>query len=203
LISPSYTSAIAQVIQLPGISGTENNLLLLEFSKENPEEVNDIIDNYNLIRSVSFDVAILATSIRGFGIKKEIHIWITQNDYDNANLMILLAYILLGHKEWSSAVIKIFAIFPLENIEKEEKKLFELITTGKLPISSKNIKIIPRSIDKDSKTIINEYSRDADLTIIGIHGEALKHEGASVLTGCEHIGNTLYVNSNSAKMISR
>ncbi len=203
LISPSYTSAIAQVIQLPGISGTENNLLLLEFSKDNPEEVNDIIDNYNLIRSVSFDVAILATSIRGFGIKKEIHIWITQNDYDNANLMILLAYILLGHKEWSSAVIKIFAIFPSENIEKEEKKLFELITTGKLPISSKNIKVIPRSIDKDSKTIIKEYSKDADLTIIGIHGEALKHEGASVLTGCEHIGNTLYVNSNSAKTISR
>jgi amino acid transporter len=33
LISPSYTSAIAQVIQLPGISGTDNNLLLLEYSK--------------------------------------------------------------------------------------------------------------------------------------------------------------------------
>ena len=36
LISPSYTSAIAQVIQLPGISGTENNLLILEYSKLHP-----------------------------------------------------------------------------------------------------------------------------------------------------------------------
>ena len=33
LVSPSFTSAIAQVIQLPGISGTENNLLMFEFSK--------------------------------------------------------------------------------------------------------------------------------------------------------------------------
>ncbi|MEM6724048.1 MAG: amino acid permease, partial [Bacteroidota bacterium] len=33
LISPSFTSAIAQIIQLPGISGKENNLIMFEFSK--------------------------------------------------------------------------------------------------------------------------------------------------------------------------
>ena len=36
IISPSYTSAIAQVIQLSGISGKGNNMILFEFSQTNP-----------------------------------------------------------------------------------------------------------------------------------------------------------------------
>ena len=100
LISPSYTSAIAQVIQLPGISGTDNNLLLLEYSKQNPENLQNIVDNFKLIKSIDFDVLILGSSERGFGFRDSIHIWITSNDYENANLMILLGYIMVGHKDW-------------------------------------------------------------------------------------------------------
>ena len=70
LISPSYTSAIAQVIQLPGISGTDNNLLMFEYSKHNPENLSDIVDNYKLVRSVDFDMIILGSSERGYGFKK-------------------------------------------------------------------------------------------------------------------------------------
>ena len=105
LISPSYTSAIAQVIQLPGISGTDNNLLMFEYSKNRPEDLSNIVDNFNLIKSVDFDVIILGSSDRGFGFKSEIHIWITSSDYDNATLMILLGYIILGHKEWKKSCL--------------------------------------------------------------------------------------------------
>ncbi|GAH46495.1 unnamed protein product, partial [marine sediment metagenome] len=45
IISPSYTSAIAQIIQLPSISGMDNNLILFEFDKENPVNLSQIIDN--------------------------------------------------------------------------------------------------------------------------------------------------------------
>ena len=72
LISPSFTSAIAQVIQLPGISGTENNLLMFEFSKHKPgENLENIVDNFNLIKSVDFDIIVLGSSERGFGFKKK------------------------------------------------------------------------------------------------------------------------------------
>ncbi|MBN2761737.1 MAG: amino acid permease, partial [Bacteroidales bacterium] len=37
LISPSFTSAIAQTIQIPGIAGMENNLMIFEYDKDNPE----------------------------------------------------------------------------------------------------------------------------------------------------------------------
>jgi len=201
LISPSYTSAIAQVIQLPGISGTENNLLLLEYSKGHPENRKEIIENFKLIKSVEFDLIVLASTERGYGLKQNIHIWVTSNDYVNANLMILLGYIILGHSEWSHAHIKIFAVFPEETMEDERNRLNQLIETGKLPISPKNIQVIPRSDNKDVKAIINQKSRDADLTIIGIRDEVVKHEGIKVFEGYDSIGNTMFVNAAEQKNI--
>jgi len=195
LISPSYTSAVAQVIQLPGISGTENNVLLTEFSKMDPRNLEDIVDNFKLIKSVDFDLIILGSTERGYGLKQSIHIWITSNDYENANLMILLAYIILGHREWKQGYIKIFAIYPEETCNDERERLFSLIEAGQLPISPKNIEVIPRKQDIDPREIIAGKSRDADLTIIGFREEAARHEGAAVFKGYDSIGNTLFVNA--------
>jgi len=200
LVSPSYTSSIAQVIQMPGIAGTENNLLLLEYSKNDLSDLDDIIDNFKLIRSVDFDIAILATSERGFGLKKQIHIWLTSRDFENANLMILLAYILLGHKDWSGAEIKIFALYPEDSCDAERQHLYQLIEAGQLPISTQNIEVIARKGGLETKRVINEKSRDADLTILGFREEAVKHEGHIVFEGY-NIGNILFVNTVAHKKI--
>ena len=201
LISPSFTSAIAQVIQLPGISGTENNLLLLEYSKSEPEKLEDIVDNFALIAAVNFDVAILATNERGFGLFRQIHIWITDRDYNNAVLSILLAYVILGHADWKRGMIKIFAVFPEESLQADEKRLFDLIGEGKLPISKNNIEIIPRDNTTSVRSIINDKSADADLTIIGFRNAALKHKGSELMHGYDQIGNTLFVHSEDEKKI--
>lgn len=201
LISPSYTSAIAQVIQLPGISGTDNNLLMLEFSKHNPENLINIVDNFKLVRSVDFDVVILGTNERSFGLKQSLHIWITSMDFKNANLMILLAYIILGHREWRKGHIKIFAIVHEDTAEEERNRLFTLIETGQLPISPKNVEIILRNEDTGTRAIINEKSIDADLTIIGFNDDILKHQGAKVFEGYDNIGNTVFVNAGEQKSI--
>lgn len=201
LISPSYTSAIAQVIQLPGISGTDNNLLLLEYSKHQPENLQNIVDNFKLIKSIDFDVLILGSSERGYGFRDSIHIWITSNDYENANLMILLGYIMVGHKDWKNSQIKIFAIYPEETCIDERDSLFAIIEAGQLPISSNNIEVIPRKQSTDTMQIINEKSRDADLTIIGFRDELVKHNGTEVFKGYNNIGNTLFVNAAHQKEI--
>ncbi len=201
LISPSYTSAIAQVIQLPGISGTDNNLLLLEYSKVNPENLQNIVDNFKLIKSIDFDVLILGSSERGFGFRDSIHIWITSNDYENANLMILLGYIMVGHKDWKNSQIKIFAIYPEKTCIDDRDRLYAIIEAGQLPISPNNIEVIPRQQETDTIQIINEKSRDADLTIIGFRDEIVKHSGIDVFKGFDKIGNTLFVNAAHQKEI--
>ena len=201
LISPSYTSSIAQVIQLPGIAGTENNLLMFEFSKSNTESLKEIVDNFKLIKSVDFDVIILGTTERGFGLKKQIHIWLTALDYQNANLMILLAYIIIGHKDWRGSEIKIFAIYPEESIKDERKKLLELIELGQLPLSRQNVSFMTKKADLKTENIISDKSKDADLTIVGFHPELIKHEGLAAFQEFKELGNVLFVNAAESKEI--
>lgn len=201
MITPSVTSAIAQVVQFPGISGKPNNLLLLEFAKLHPSNLDDIVNNFQLIHAVNFDVMILGTSERGFGFKREIHIWITSNDYENANLMILIAYIIMGHQEWNNGFIKIFALYPEEKLETEKNRLAMLIETGRLPISPSNIELIPRKLNVDNRKIITSKSKGADLTILGFRSELVKNQGKDVFLGYNEIGNVLFVNAGDQKEI--
>lgn len=201
IISPSYTSAIAQAIQIPGISGMENNMLIFEYDKENPDGLSDIIDNYGLVNAGKFDVCILASSRKPVIFKNGIHVWIKTSDEENSNLMIILSFILIGHPDWKNADIKIFDICKENETEKEKKKMEELIEKGRLPITSQSIKILIEKENISYKSIINEYSSDAALTIIGFRGDSLKKFGTKAFEGYENLGNTLFVNSYKSKEI--
>ncbi len=202
IVSPSYTTAITQVLQFPGISGKENNVILFEFDKNNEKGLATIIDNVRLVKALDFDVCILSTSIRGFGHCNEIHIWITPNDLNNANMMILLGFIMLGHPDWGKAQIKIYALFDETEVEEQKEKLFELIASGRLPISANHVMVVPYKQYQDVKNKINEYSTDADLTIIGFDQNVNKEHAASIFNGFNEIGNILFVNSSNEKDIS-
>ncbi len=200
IISPSYTSAIAQVIQLSGISGKGNNLILFEFSRSQPETLKYAIDNYSLFEATGFDVCILNTSEKGFGFNLEIHVWITASDFHNANLMILLAYIVSGHPDWKKGVIKIFAMFPEEQIKKQREKLHELIQTGRLPISHGNINFLQTPKNQSIREMIMEKSRDADLTIAGFSPHKINNNSEDIVN-YDDMGNMLFVNTFQNKKI--
>lgn len=201
MISPSYTSAIAQVIQLTSISGKSNNMILFEFSRTKPDTLDVALKNYSLLMATGFDVCILNTSYKGFGYHKEIHIWITSYDYENANLMILMAYILLGHPEWNKGIIKIFALYNEKELESKRDDLVKLIHSGRLPISSSNLSLIAAENTSDVKEIISEKSLEADLTIIGFRKELVKIKGVDIFTGYKDVGNILFISSNKEKEI--
>lgn len=201
LISPSNTAAIVQAIQQPGISGRSNNMMLFEYKKGTTEWLSDIIDNYSLISSANYDLCILASSDKGFGYKNEIHIWIRKEDFDNANLMILMSYIILGHDDWKNGEIKIFATVSKEHLETEKENLIQLTSTGRLPISSNNITVIPIDGTTDRKALINQTSKLADLTLLGFHESSLKSKELGLFEGYEGIGNILFVNTLKGKFI--
>ncbi|KPK81881.1 MAG: amino acid permease [Bacteroides sp. SM23_62_1] len=202
IISPSYTSAIAQVIQLSGISGKGNNMILFEFSRSEPEKLTESLKNYRLLETTEFDICVLNTSYKGFGYKREIHIWISILDYENANLMILLGYIILGHPEWKNGQIKIFAMFAENELERKKEDLISVIKSGRLPISTGNVQLIPVDTESSSKEIISRNSIDADLTIVGFRNELIRAEGINIFTGYENLGNILFVSSTEKKEIS-
>ncbi|MDX2444285.1 MAG: hypothetical protein QNK30_10855 [Bacteroidales bacterium] len=201
IISPSYTSAIAQIIQLPGISGMENNMILFEFSKSDTRKLDRIIDNYALVRSGDYDVCVLGSSKREIEFKNGIHIWINNYDHENMNLMILLSYIILNHPDWGKGMIKIFLVCKETDFEETKKDLTDLIKEGRLPIAAKNIEVIIQNQEMNIRETINDKSKDAGLTLIGFTAEHLKHDKTELFKGFDGIGNVLFVSAKDKKVI--
>ena len=59
--------------------------------------------------------------------------------------MILLSYIISGHPDWQKGGIKIFDISKEEDMEQTRENMLELVRTGRIPITEKNIQIITLS----------------------------------------------------------
>lgn len=201
IISPSFTSAIAQLAQLPSPSGMENNMIIFEYDKHVPQNIEQIIENIALVQAGDFDVCILGSSSRNTRFENGIHVWFRNWDKENASLMILLSYIIIGHPSWEDAEIKIFSVCKAGQKAEEEKKLKDLILFGRLPIVEKNIVVIELEDNTNFKTLVNEYSFDAGLTIIGFKEEQLKHEGVEFFDGYTRIGDVLFVDAKGVKEI--
>ncbi len=201
LISPSNTSAIAQAIQIPGIAGMENNMVIFEYDKGNPTNLHEIIDNFALVDSGDFDICILGSSNREMPYKNGIHIWINSFDTENASLMILLGFIISGHHDWKKGQIQIFNIYRPGELEKTKKAMDSLVLSGRLPISGKNVVLIAQEQNISSKAIIAERSSSAGLTLIGIREELLKREKEKLFEGYDELGTILFVHSKDQKTI--
>jgi amino acid transporter len=201
LISPSYTSAIAQAIQIPGIAGMENNMVLFEYDKETPDNLTGIIENFALVRSGNFDICILGSVSAPIDCKKGIHVWIDTLDTENANLMILLSYIIDGHPDWKRHSIRIYVICKPDKLEETEMGMHKLLNTGRLPITRKNIEIIIQSPEVSSRSLINEKSKEAGLTLIGIKQELLYRQKEQYFSGYDEMGTILFVHSKDQKEI--
>ncbi|MBN1598266.1 MAG: amino acid permease [Bacteroidales bacterium] len=201
LISPSYTSAIAQTVQLPGISGMPNNMILFEFDKSEPDKVQPIMQNIGLAKAARMDICILSYTSHKINHKNGIHVWIRSIDFENSKLMILLSYIILGHPDWRKGKIKIFEIAPKIKIDKSRENLIEIIHSGRLPISPKNIEIIELDPAKSPKNTICERSKDAGLTVVGFREEQIKHD-PDTFYGYDEIGDVLFVNASQLREIN-
>ena len=200
IISPSYTSAIAQTIQLPSISGLPNNMIIFEFDKENPVNLKQISENIPLVKAGNLDICVLGSSRKQIIYKQGIHIWIRGIDFENSNLMILLSYIILGHPDWRHGKINILDICKEEDMQKTRNNLIELIHKGHLPISPNNIELIKVDENISYKSQINSRSGEAGLTVVGFREEQLKYDN-DLFTGYDEIGDILFVNATGEKKI--
>ena len=201
MISPSYTSAIAQVIQTPSISGMENNMVIFEYDKRNPEELSRIIENVNLVRAGNFDVGIFAISEHFIRPASGIHVWIREYDENNINFMILLGYIITSHPDWKKSHIKIFLTSTKGDLTEVKSRLEERIATGRLPITLSNIEIVMMNEDQSFSGIVEAHSSQAALTIIGFREELVKRESVDYFTNFKAMGDILFVNASQPKEI--
>jgi len=196
IVSPSLRTAVAQAYQMPSTTGRKHNATMFEFMPGDPEtHLAEIADGCDLAWDSQISPTVLRHGERFFGSRRSVHLWLTWHDYENAPLMILLAYILLGHPDWADAEVRIFAAFPHEDVEKERRRLVELIEAGRLPISLKNLRIIPTDDAVDFQQLVARRSHLADLVVLGFTRERLKEKGVELLRRHADLGEVLFVSA--------
>lgn len=201
MISPSYTSAIAQVIQAPSISGMENNMVVFEYDKSQPEELERILNNISIAKAGDYDICIFAGSSYPIRNRNDIHVWIRPTDEKNTNLMILLGYIIMAHPDWKKSQIKIFITTTNEKTSEIRQMLEERIAVGRLPITLTNIEIVMLNEQQTLSEAIREHSKYAGLTLIGFREEIIKHDPMNFFMDFQGIGDVLFVNASQSKEI--
>ena len=196
VISPSMTSALGQGLQMPGISGMSNNALLLEFGRHDGPAVIEEVAGGMLMASVpGMDRLVLRHGDNFFGARKSIHVWLTWHDPQNANLMILLSYILLGHKDWEGAEVSIFAAYPQAEVRDRREEINEMISEGRLLISEKNVLVIPTDGTIDFERLVEARSSEADLVMIGFEDSRLRLKGGEVFMDFPELRDVLFVSA--------
>lgn len=203
IISPSFKTAVAQIVQIPGIAGMDNNCILFEFLKDDTDDIPEIIEGIQFAALVDFNICVLRSTERHFGYKKKIHIWLTPTDYRNANLMILLAYIIIGHPEWEKCEIEIYASFESEEQAKEMEKLDSLIEKGRIPISGKAVQRVHWNKNaKIFENIVSEKSENADLVIMGFSLDKITDQKGKYFKMFTGVKDLLFVRAGQKIIIS-
>ena len=88
------------------------------------------------------------------------------------------------------------------SVERKKEKLIQLTSSGRLPISAHNIRVIPLDEGGNKIDLINEYSQDADLTVIGFQeSKGNIPMNIKLFEGYDKIGNVLFVNTLTSKFI--
>ena len=194
VVSPSIISALAQTLQVPGVSGMSNNSILFEFAqRDSLDVVKSVVDQCQFAADTDMTLMVLRHSETHFGSRDSIHVWLTWNDKANANTMILLSYILLGHPDWQQAQVQVFAALPGAEVEETQREFAQLINEGRLPISEKNIEYIETDTAETFRKLVIEKSFDADLTVIGFDMHGLRTRGPEVFTNHDQLHDVLFV----------
>ena len=194
LVSPSFPLALTQSLQMPGISGLPNNCLLLEFDKLRREEIAEAVAGARVAVDTGFNALILRSTSHRCGYRSSIHLWLTEDNFDNAPLMLLLAYIIVGHPEWKRAEIRLFECCDLGSSEHRDHDLSGLLSQERLPISEQNRMTIGYQSDEELENEVARRSSRADLVIAGIPAATLRSgEADRALTRYRSTNDVLFV----------
>ena len=202
MISPSMTSALAQSLQMPGVSGMANNTLLLEFGRhDGPDVLEEVVSGMRMAGVPRMNRLVLRHGENFFGTRKSIHVWLTWHDTRNANLMILLSYILLGHRDWQGAEVKLFAAYPRHEVKERAEGIHEMISEGRLLISEKNVLVIPTDDSIDFARLVEARSGMADLVMVGFTDIRLNQKGGEVFQRFPKLRDVLFVSAEETIFI--
>jgi hypothetical protein len=187
---------------MPGVSGMANNTLLLEFGRHDDQKVlEEVVDGMLMAGVPHMNRLVLRHGENFFGTRSTIHVWLTWHDTRNANLMILLSYILLGHRDWHGAEVSLFAAYPRSEIRERAEEIHEMIAGGRLLISEKNVVVIPTDDTIDFERLVEARSSAADLVMVGFTDVQLRKKRSQAFQRFPELRDILFVSAEETIFI--
>ena len=180
LVCPSIQSALGVAMQLPGISGLPNNCILLEFDRNRPKEREEVSQCVAMAVESRFNMLILRSTKYRFGYRSSIHVWVTEDNLTNAPMMLLLAYIIVGHPEWKRAQINLFVCLGNGDSEREAHRLSDRLQQGRMPIAPQNVTSISCDTEESLEKEITSRSAETSLVIAGLAAARLSPEASEI-----------------------
>ncbi|MBW2455475.1 MAG: amino acid permease [Deltaproteobacteria bacterium] len=203
MVSPSMRSALAQTLQVPGVSGMENNTVLFALRHDDADaEVEEVVEHGLFSANVDKNVLVLRHGDTGFGRRRTVHLWLTWDDERHAALMVMLGYILLGHQDWRGATIHVFAAVPSDRIEETHQRFSTMLADGRLPISPKNVRFLPVNSAEEFSGLVETHSANADLVVRSLRRQTLETSGVEALRRHQGVKAVLFVHSAEEVTIS-
>ena len=151
---------------------------LIERSELTRAEIGEVAQCAALAAESRFNVLVLRSTKYRFGYRSSIHVWVTEDNLESAPMMLLLAYIIVGHPEWKRAQVQLFSCFQAADAERQAQGLAEMLRKGRLPISEQNVTSVPCGTRESLEREVRRHSAQADLVIAGLAADAFRPDMA-------------------------
>lgn len=172
-VVPSFDQGVKMVIQASGIGELVPNTVMFGWSEKRER----LVSQLKLIRPLSrINKSLLICRIAPrptLHRTKQIDIW-WRGKENNGDMMLLFAYLLSLNLEWQGTVIAIKSVVESDNDRLQmEESLKELIPSTRIQAYPK---VIVRSGQESFNKILENESREAELTILGLASPELGQE---------------------------
>ncbi len=164
-IVPDFESGVMGIAQAYGFVGMQANTAMFGWS-EVPEGLAKQLRVMRLLSHLNLSTVLAKMeSAEGPAHRRTIDIW-WGGLQNNGDLMLLLAHLLSLNPGWSQARVKIRSIVSNENEREQMRaKLTELITEVRINAEAN---VLVKRDDQGFSDVMNEASRDADVTFLGL-----------------------------------
>lgn len=99
--------------------------------------------------------------------------------------------------------MKVHVAVPDGAIDTNMEELREIIRSGRIPVSEKNIRVIPVANEDELSQEVARYSSDADLVLMGMPSprDAMKDGEFATIRRCPELSEVLFVRAAEAIVI--
>ena len=172
-IVPSFEQGVLTVVQAHGVGRIEPNAVLFGWSRSAEGRAAQL----RLMRSLLLlEKATLFLNVdpqRGFGARQTITIW-SKGRGGNADLMLLLAYIIQQHRDWQGARLRLVRVIDsVDGVEQTRSHMDALLRRVRVAAE-------PVVLVREGRTfteIIATTSTESDLTVLGLNVPEAGREG--------------------------